>query len=269
MQRLGRRDEFRDSARGGSEGRLRDSARSDSRSDFRWGDTLIEVLFAVSIFGIVALLTITTMNHGVTIAEATLEESMARMEIDAQAEAIRFIQNSYANDHELKDPEYKGLWEAIKKVADNNSSAQSLSDVSKCSDKYTTEADGILNGKSFIVNTRNIDINGAGATIVASTAANRSKFQATPLYPRILYSGTTGTSNSEDATMGNDSNSYTTVLRAEGIWIYPVSASPETTNTPPQFYDFHISTCWYSPNGNRPTTIGTILRLYNPEYVER
>ena len=248
-----KRDEFRD---------------SEAKDEFRWGDTLVEVLFAVTIFGVVALLSITAMNRGVSIAESTLEESMARMEIDAQAEAIRFIQNSYANDHELKTPDYKDLWEAIKKVAKNNSGAQSL-DVAKCSDKYVAgDANGILDGKTFIVNTRKIDINSPETTIIASSA---DKFKMATLHPRVLY-GTSNTNNSEAAAMGADSSSYTAVLRAEGIWVYPVKASTNAAtdpNTNPQFYDFHISTCWYSPSGDRPTTIGTILRLYNPEYVER
>lgn len=36
----------------------------------------------------------------------------------------------------------------------------------------------------------------------------------------------------------------------------------------PEFFDFHIRTCWYAPGVKRPSTIATIVRLYNPELTE-
>ena len=59
------------------------------------GDTLIEVMFAVAIFSMVAISAVAVMNSGMSNAQGTLESTMARNEIDAQAEALRFIQSSY------------------------------------------------------------------------------------------------------------------------------------------------------------------------------
>ena len=58
------------------------------------GDTLIEVMLSISIFAFVAMLTINMMNDGINTAQRTLEAEMARNEIDAQAEALRFIHNN-------------------------------------------------------------------------------------------------------------------------------------------------------------------------------
>ncbi|MDO5481071.1 MAG: hypothetical protein Q4F60_01850, partial [Candidatus Saccharibacteria bacterium] len=74
------------------------------------GDTIIEVLFALSIFSLIAVLAIAVMNLGIAIAESNLELNMARNEVDAQAEAIRFIQSSYLAERELVDKPYEPLW---------------------------------------------------------------------------------------------------------------------------------------------------------------
>ena len=59
------------------------------REDTKRGDTIIEVMFAIAIFGLVAILSISSMNRGVVTAETTLEATTARDELNAQAEALR------------------------------------------------------------------------------------------------------------------------------------------------------------------------------------
>jgi type II secretory pathway pseudopilin PulG len=58
------------------------------------GDTLIEVTLAVGIFSMIAVAVVATMSSGTTNAQTALETTLARAEIDAQAEALRFIQTS-------------------------------------------------------------------------------------------------------------------------------------------------------------------------------
>ena len=58
---------------------------------FPHGDTLIEVMFSVTVFALVIVVSINLMNGGINTAQKTLEVTMTRNEIDAQAEAIRFI----------------------------------------------------------------------------------------------------------------------------------------------------------------------------------
>jgi len=59
------------------------------------GDTLIEVLFAVTVFSLVAVGSLSIMNQGTTVAQRSLETTLVRQEIDAQAETLRFIHDSY------------------------------------------------------------------------------------------------------------------------------------------------------------------------------
>jgi len=59
------------------------------------GDTLIEVLFAVTVFSLVAVGSLSIMNQGTATAQRSLEITLVRQEIDAQAEALRFIHDSY------------------------------------------------------------------------------------------------------------------------------------------------------------------------------
>ena len=54
------------------------------------GDTLVEVILAVTVFSMVAVGTISIMNKGVAIAQHSLEISLVRQQIDAQAEMLRY-----------------------------------------------------------------------------------------------------------------------------------------------------------------------------------
>jgi type II secretory pathway pseudopilin PulG len=60
------------------------------------GDTIIEVLLAITVFSMVAVATITIMNQGTNAAQRALEITHVRQEIDAQAEALRAAQQAAA-----------------------------------------------------------------------------------------------------------------------------------------------------------------------------
>ena len=62
------------------------------------GDTVIEVMFAFAVFALVAILSIAMMNSGVATSERSLELVVARNELNAQAEALRFIHSSYVSE---------------------------------------------------------------------------------------------------------------------------------------------------------------------------
>ena len=65
------------------------------------GDTIIEVTLSITIFSLIAVLSLNLMNNGVSNAQRTLEITMARNEIDAQAEALRYIHSSYVAERQL------------------------------------------------------------------------------------------------------------------------------------------------------------------------
>ena len=44
-----------------------------------------------------------------------------------------------------------------------------------------------------------------------------------------------------------------------GFWIYAVEGGDSNNG----YYDFYFQTCWYAPGRNNPTTIDTVIRLYD------
>lgn len=60
------------------------------------GDTIIEVLLAITVFSLVSIATMTIMNQGTNAAQRALEITHVRQEIDAQAEALRAAQQAAA-----------------------------------------------------------------------------------------------------------------------------------------------------------------------------
>ena len=59
------------------------------------GDTIIEVLLAITIFSMVSIGAMTIMNQGTNAAQRALEITQVRQQIDAQAEALRAAQQAY------------------------------------------------------------------------------------------------------------------------------------------------------------------------------
>lgn len=59
------------------------------------GDTIIEVLLAITVFSLVAVIVITVMNQATNAAQRALEITLVRQQIDAQTEALRAAQQAY------------------------------------------------------------------------------------------------------------------------------------------------------------------------------
>ena len=64
---------------------------------FSRGDSIIEVLFAVTIFSALAISGLSVMNRGVGTAQRSLEVSLVRQEMNSQAEVLRFMHDSYVS----------------------------------------------------------------------------------------------------------------------------------------------------------------------------
>ena len=216
----------------------------------RRGDTLIEVIFATTIFSMLAIMSLSAMNSSMQSIKSDLERASVRDEISAQAEAIRFIHNSYSaeREYELSFQEYRDLWKGL--VEDSllqTTYNTSTLDTGSCSD---------LPSNAFIINTRSINPGAVSSTIVKLNSGN---YQIPSTYANILYGA--GSSALYEPTL---SSSF---LRSEGIWIN-VFESAAKEGSFPQYYDFHISSCWNSISSSQVNTISTIVRLYNPELIE-
>ena len=276
------------------------------------GDTIIEVTIAISIFSLVSIISLQLMDRDIALLQGALEAEMARNEIDAQAEALRYIQNAYLSEREFasKKREYQNLWLKLSRGDINNNSskvgaglaneANTISQYSsvECKQYYVDDNDGdiyhsLFKDNGFILNTRKINPKDVNGTIIQTTGdgaiANPQKvFVEAPLYPRVVFTNIGGTNppglktdyealseyypegvTDPTYTMQKTHKLFDQVKLVEGIWVIAVKQDTSgAVNKDPEFYDFHIRTCWYAPGHNQASTIATTIRLYNPEYIE-
>lgn len=247
------------------------------------GDTIIEVMFAFAIFCLIAILSIAMMNSGVSRAEGSLELVTARNELNAQAEALRFIHSSYISEMTLplknEAPagapyqQYDALWTEITEHAISESDHTIQYPLSSCNEVYNGGAGNnqLKENNAFVINGREIASsalnNSTAAYISAISGTNAHKFIQAPLAARIVYQRSGASSNSTGSDEGiSEANLYTQVRSVEGIWVVAVKGGIKN-NDWPSFYDFYIQTCWYPPNSTAPTSLDTVIRLYNPKGV--
>ena len=287
------------------------------------GDTLVEVMFAVAVFGLGAVGAIALMNAGLASIQNSLETTMAR----------RFIHNAYLTEPDTKSTSdstgaaistnnFRNLWQAIVKQTYYPSSISTLTNIegtssikhvededpnfftrtvdnkSNCDTLFTTIASNgsfSIPKQSFVLNPRGLKLlntkDSSGNTIILSDADIRSKilitatsaksnFTTAATYPRLLY----GTNNEDgeslsDAFVENNAIKYKTATtrldHSEGIWVTAIASDKglkcydengNETGLRPDFYDFHIQTCWDSVNGNA-SVISSTVRLFNPDQV--
>ena len=241
---------------------------------FTHGDTLIEILFSVAIFGLVAISTVAAMNRGVSQAQSSLESSVARTEIEAQAEALRYINNAYAAQSKFKG-KYAELWKQIGVLATDPDNIPAMLNINSCDEAYhadRNDANSVfsINSKGFIVNSRLLrdfiegsSIN-ASDVIISSLDGNTPRtdlFTTAPLYPRLIYDNSGLNTSVDNLQEDLSTTMYTNLQKAEGVWIVAAyDQKPDTT-----FYDFYIRSCWFAPGDARASTITTTVRLYNPD----
>lgn len=196
------------------------------RRDRQRGDTLIEVLFATTVFSLVAVGALSIMNQGTAMAQRALEIGLVRQQIDAQAEALRYLNQAYVNDYGKRGQPTE-VWERI--IAANAvARAQDFRTMivgDKCLMPSPSEHPFALNVQKL--NTSEVEI------VPTNEVAT---------YAKVRYEQTPA--------------------RAEGIWIQAVRSPMQDDR--PGFYDFHIRACWQSPGQETPVTLGTIVRLYEP-----
>lgn len=202
------------------------------------GDTLIEVLFAVSVFSFVVVSALAIMNQGTAASQRSLEITLVRQQIDAQAETLRFMHDSYVAVYQtgvsfnLTDATTSPAEEWYKMVQ-----AIKVANVTAASNFTIGATCPALPSNSFIVDPQNVRyISSLGSLLPATT------------YSQLEYS---------DTGILND---------ARGLWIEavrsPDSTDPDQSNT--GFIDFHIRACWDSSGSSVSSSQGTIVRLYEP-----
>lgn len=199
------------------------------------GDTLIEVLFAFAVLSLVIIGALTIMNQGAIASQRSLETSLVRDEVDSQATAIRFLHDAYVaqfkpnSTYDSNTP--AGQWAKMSQSLGAINAASSFGAATTC----PTPPSG-----SFIIDPTNAKYipGSSGALVPAVTTA------------MVTYDSNTGL-----------------LKQAQGLWIEAIRSAAETDvnkkNT--RYIDFHIYACWAAPGSGAPMTIGTIVRLYEPE----
>lgn len=199
------------------------------------GDTLIEVLFAFSILSLVIVGALMIMNQGAIASQRALETTLVRNEIDSQATAIRFLHDAYVTQFKPNatyDPATPaGQWSLM---------SQSLGGITAASSFGTATSCPTPPAGSFIIDPTN-------AKYIAGS-------------PTVLVHAVTTSMVTYDPVSG-------LLKQAQGIWVEAIRSPAEVDvnkkNT--RYIDFHIYACWDSPGQGLPMTIGTIVRLYEPQ----
>ncbi|MBC7565272.1 prepilin-type N-terminal cleavage/methylation domain-containing protein [Candidatus Saccharibacteria bacterium] len=200
------------------------------------GDTLIEVLFAFSVLSLVIIGALTIMNQGSVAAQRSLETTLVRNEIDSQATAIRFLHDAYVAQFKPNtsyDPATPaGQWSLMSRAIGGITSASSFGGAIKSCPKPPSGSFIIDPGSAKYI---------PGLTNIFTSPATTAM---------VTYDPNTGL-----------------LKQAQGIWIEAIRSPTETDvnkkNT--RFIDFHIYACWDGPGQGLPMTVGTIVRLYEPE----
>jgi len=200
---------------------------------FDRGDTLVEVLFAVSVFGLVSVLGISVMNQATATSQRALQITVVRQEIDAQAEVLRFLNNSYiaayrsgVSSYPLNTP--AGQWGRFT----TEGSLLTVSSAPAYTDSKACPTTANIPSNSFILNPRT-------ASIV------KSKYSPDSSYAHVTY------------------NADNSVDKAYGLWVQAVKSTGDTAGSG-GYIDFYIMACWENPGQTIPLKDATVVRLYEP-----
>ena len=240
------------------------------------GDTLVEVTIAIGIFSLFAIGVASVTSSGTAGSQSALETTLTREEIDSQTEALRFIHSAYISSRENADSPYLKLWQKITENANEPNESIVRFTPNSCAELY--QDDNLISQNAFILNTRNLN-DGEKAYISAVTDRDKSDaakvFQQTITYPRVIFGSATNNSSSGSLIDASniDASNNNDIYRAEGIYIIAVQDDNTTSlvgedgqsaNSQPAFYDFYVRACWYGLDSEIPSTISTVIRLYDP-----
>ena len=187
---------------------------------FNRGDTLVEVLLGVTIFSLVAVIALETMNRGMAIAQYSLETTLVRQQVDAQAEMLRYA-------HDMKNDTWK-------KLVDNNSVSVSAVNgnegnlgVEKCPDDFSTKEFALAATPSLASKISILNNPGDYKTAETYARVDSDTKKTYGISVRLVKPST--------ATGSRDSNKYDAYIKA--CWMPVGSKMPATIGTIVRLYD--------------------------------
>jgi type II secretory pathway pseudopilin PulG len=200
------------------------------------GDTIIEVIVAVALFSSVLVMTFTSLNQSSAAALRTYEISQVNEQLDAQAQTLRFLHESYVSNYSngvtynLSDGA-TSPGEEYQKVLDKVASA-GLTSASPYSG--VTSCPSPAPAGSFGLNTRMARVQDNTASLLTATTYAQATYPSGANSPVSL----------------------------RGIWIEGIRTPAASGRL--GFIDFHVRACWTTVGVPVPSNVGTIVRLYDP-----
>lgn len=195
------------------------------------GDTLVEMIFAFAILSLVVVGVLAIMNRGIRISQESIERTLVRQQMDGQAEVVRYLHDTNS-----------GTWATIKQ---------------RVTDQIMPLSPKLADGQSQL----------ACPTLSSGLADSAKK----AFY--LSHSGNTFTVSDLNGSTYQDAATYAKVpmnkSKSEGIWLQVAKAQNDLATKDKQAaekvaaYDVYVHACWYGPGESTPTTLGTIVRLYD------
>lgn len=231
----------------------------------------------------IAIAIVAVMSSGISGAQTSLETTLAREEVDTQAEALRFIQSAYIadkNSDTQTDPDtqtysgYSGIWKTITARAIPSEGYENfkgiINSTASCNAAYN---ESFFNSYAFIINPSDMSV---VTPIDPSSvdASGKATFTQATTYPRLIGNSSIGSDNLVDSLTSQRNG----ISRVEGLFVFAVqdqnsttitdiigSEGGSSTNKKSAFYDFYIRACWYGTGDEIATNVSTVIRLYDPD----
>lgn len=210
------------------------------------GDTIVEVLFAVTVFSLIAVGGLSIMNQGAAMAQRSLEIGQVRDQMDSQADALRFLHSAYLSNLSTAGASTTKKWQDVVKTHAVTKAQPFADDADQTSCHLPNPANASSSasrGEPFALDVTKLDPDSATPVLSLSQGDTIDK---TETFAQIRYPAAGSTDPA----------------RSEGLWIQAVYSPPSGRVL--GYYDFHIRACWLTPGQAAPLTLGTIVRLYEP-----
>lgn len=194
------------------------------------GDTIIEVLLAVTVFSLVSVGSMTIMNRSANAAQQAIETTLVRQQVDAQVEALRASHQAFSRF--LTEEAREGsVWRNLVHRIDEQT-LEPISIADGCPDQGSLREAFIMNPQSASIMT---DDDNAVRSIQDENA---------PVFPQVTYSDSEGTVG-------------------YGLWIEGQRERAESASIN-DAYDFRVRACWFGPGASEaPMSLETTVRLYD------
>lgn len=228
------------------------------------GDTLIEVLLAMTIFSAVVTSAIFVMNRSIGTAQRSLEITQVRAQIDTQVELLQHINsiaivNIDAARANSSTSSIADNWQRIRRASIASNAIPAFSEVSnmqQCNPNNAIRQE-YRNGSgsnAFFINPL------SGQVELINSSGLTPNLVAPVTFARVVQeaSGATGRPRAVSHMLWIYATRSTETVR-------DLQGGSDGTRPLSSYYDFHIRACWQSPIDGSLQKIGTIVRLYAPE----